>query len=186
VPPVVALTEAGVFVVTAVVLAVKVAEVAPAGTVTEPGTVTELLPEESVTVVPDAAAPPVRVTVPVDELPPLTEAGEKETEEMIAGRIVRRTLSVTPPPDAVRLARSVLATICDVMAKEAVVEPAGTTTVAGTVTCETSEVKATLKPPVGAAALIVTDPVIVPPPYAGFGNTVKPVKVVAKVPYSAG
>jgi len=47
------------------------------------------------------------------------------------------------------------------------------------VTCERSELSATLKPPVGAAALSVTVPVIVPPPYAGLGTTVNPVRVVA-------
>lgn len=44
------------------------------------------------------------------------------------------------------------------------VDPAGTDTDAGRVTEAVSEDNVTLKPPVGAAALIVTVPVMVPPP----------------------
>jgi hypothetical protein len=51
------------------------------------------------------------------------------------------------------------------MANVPVVEPEGTNTVAGTVTCGArSEVRATEKPAGGAAALRLTVPVIVPPP----------------------
>ena len=62
--------------VTALVVAVKVAVVAPAATVTDAGTwaaaVFELV---SVTTAPPVGAAPLRVTVPVDEVPPTTEAG---------------------------------------------------------------------------------------------------------------
>jgi hypothetical protein len=177
--PVVALIVAVVAVPTAVVVAVKVAVVAPAGTVTEPGTTTAGLLEDSVTVVPPEAALPVKVTVPVVIPPPSSEDGEKDTASTIAGKMPSANLSVTPPALAVRLAVILLETTCAVTAKVAEVAPAGTTTVAGTVTCATSEPSATLKPPVGAAALKVTVPVIVPPPYAGLGTTVKPVRVVA-------
>jgi hypothetical protein len=165
--------------VVALIVAVKVAVVAPAGTVTEPGTTTAGLLEDSVTVVPPEAALPVKVTVPVVIPPPSSEDGEKDTASTIAGKMPSANLSVTPPALAVRLAVILLETTCAVTAKVAEVAPAGTTTVAGTVTCATSEPSATLKPPVGAAALKVTVPVIVPPPYAGLGTTVKPVRVVA-------
>ena len=49
--------------VTAAAVAVKVAEVAPAATVTEAGTVTAVLSLESVTVAPPVGAAAVRVTV---------------------------------------------------------------------------------------------------------------------------
>ncbi len=62
--------------VTELVVAVKVAVVAPAATVTEAGTwaaaVFELV---SVTTAPPAGAAALNVTVPVDEAPPITEAG---------------------------------------------------------------------------------------------------------------
>ena len=162
--PVVALIVAVVAVPTAVVVAVNVAVDAPEATVTEPGTATAGLLDDKVTVVPPEAALPVRVTVPVVVPPPRSEEGEKETASTIAGRIPSANLSETPPALAVRLAVILLPTTWAVTGKVAEVAPAGTTTVAGTVTCERSELSATLKPPVGAAALKVTVPVIVPPP----------------------
>jgi hypothetical protein len=58
------------------VLAVKVAEVAPAGTTTVLGTITDswsLL--DNVIVSPPVAAGALMVTVPVVEVPPITDAG---------------------------------------------------------------------------------------------------------------
>ena len=67
---------------TALVVTVKVALVVPAATVTLAGTVaTAMLLLESVTVAPPAGAPPVNVTVPVEELPPVTVAGLRATED---------------------------------------------------------------------------------------------------------
>jgi len=63
------------------VVTVKVAEVAPAGTITLDGTVATFdLLLESVTVVPFDGAGPLRVTVPVDGLPPTTVDGFKLNE----------------------------------------------------------------------------------------------------------
>lgn len=58
--------------------------------------------------------------------------------------------------------------------------PFGTVTLAGTVTPARSDDNVTLRPPVGATALIVAVPVIVVlPPYDGFGATVRLLSVCA-------
>ena len=69
VPVIVAVAE----VATGVVPAVKVVEVSPAETITEAGTVTAALFDVRVTVYPPAGAGPPRVTVPVEDVPPVTD-----------------------------------------------------------------------------------------------------------------
>ena len=67
---------------TALVLTVKDALVAPAATVTLEGTVaTAVLLLESATCAPPVGAGPLSVTVPVEEFPPVTLAGFRESEE---------------------------------------------------------------------------------------------------------
>ena len=56
-------------------MTVKVAVVEPAATVTDAGTVALLEPDARVTVTPPVGAATVRVTVPVELLPPVTEVG---------------------------------------------------------------------------------------------------------------
>jgi len=68
------------------VVTVKVFEVSPAGTVTFAGTVAALVFE----LVRETTAPPegaalARVTVPVEELPPSTLVGERESDEIGLG-----------------------------------------------------------------------------------------------------
>jgi hypothetical protein len=77
--PYVAVTVTGVEVLTAVVVIWKVPVVAPAATVAVAGTVADALLLESVTVE-AAAAAPFSVTVPVDDVPPVTAVGFKVTE----------------------------------------------------------------------------------------------------------
>ena len=67
---------------TALVVTVNVAVVAPAATVTLAGTCAAVvLLLDSATLAPPVGAAPLSVTVPVDEAPPVTLAGLRETEE---------------------------------------------------------------------------------------------------------
>ena len=84
-------------VVTALVVTVKVAVVLPAGTVTLASTVaTDVLLLVRVTTAPPDGAGPVKVTVPVDEVPPFTEAGLRLTEVSAAAVTVKVAVFVTP------------------------------------------------------------------------------------------
>ena len=67
------------------VFTVKVALVLPAGTVTLEGTLAAPLLLESVTCAPPAGAPPLSVTVPVEELPPATLVGFSPSEASVGG-----------------------------------------------------------------------------------------------------
>jgi hypothetical protein len=65
--------------------------------VTEACTVAFGLLLERATVIPPAGADPLRVAVPVDELPPTTDAGLSETPDSArAGVIVSAAVFVTP------------------------------------------------------------------------------------------
>ena len=63
------------------VLTVNVVLVAPAGTVTLEGTLAAPLLLESITCAPPVGAGPLNVTVPVEEFPPVTLVGFRESEE---------------------------------------------------------------------------------------------------------
>jgi hypothetical protein len=67
------------------VLTVNVAELAPEATVTDDGTVAWLLFDESGIDVPPGAPNPFRVTVPVEDEPPVTEDGESVMLAIVAG-----------------------------------------------------------------------------------------------------
>ena len=84
---------------TAPVVTVKVALVAPAGTVTLAGTVaTAVLLLDSVTTAAPLGAAPLRVTVPCEELPPVTLAGFSVSKERVIGGVtVSVAVWVTPP-----------------------------------------------------------------------------------------
>jgi hypothetical protein len=74
---------------TALVVMVNGAVVAPTGTVTLAGTcATDTLLLDNVMTAPPAGAGPFRVTVPVDEVPPITEVGLILTElRLMAGAV---------------------------------------------------------------------------------------------------
>ena len=88
--------------VTALVLTVNVALVAAAAIVTLEGTVaTDVSLLESATCVPPDGAGPLSVTVPLDELPPITLVGFRVSEVSIgggggAGFTVSEAVLVTP------------------------------------------------------------------------------------------
>ena len=87
-----------VFDLTVEVLTVNVAVAEPAVTVTLAGTVaTAVLLLDSVTLAPPAGAGPLRVTVPVEGLPPPTEIGFKVTELSVAVVTVKDAVRVVPP-----------------------------------------------------------------------------------------
>jgi len=81
--PSVAVITAVVVVVTDVVVTVNEALVFPAATVTLPGTLAEPLLLESETTEPPEGAAPDSVTVPCEELPPVTPVGFNVTEETV-------------------------------------------------------------------------------------------------------
>ena len=66
---------------TGLVLTVKVAVVAPAGTATLEGTLAAPLLLASTTCAPPAGAGPLNVTVPVEEFPPVTVVGFSDSDE---------------------------------------------------------------------------------------------------------
>ncbi len=79
---------------TAVVVTVKVAVVAPTATVTLAGTVAAALLLDSVTTAPPVGAALLKVTVPVDEVPPVTEVGFSVTDDTADEPTVRVSVAV--------------------------------------------------------------------------------------------
>jgi hypothetical protein len=158
--------------VTTLVVTVKVAVVAPVGTVTLAGVIAEALLSESVTVL-CAAVPvagPFKVTVPIEELPPKTLAGFMATEESARGTIVRGPVCVAPLNVPVIVTGVEVVTVLVVTVKVAVAAPEATTTLAGVVEDALLSDSVTKAPPVGAGPLSVTVPVEGLPPttVAGF------------------
>jgi len=147
---------------------VKRALVAPAGTVTVLGTLARLELLRNCTTTPPAGAGPLRVTVPVAVLPPQTEVGLIVSDWSVtlgAGLTVRVAVRETPPAEAVIVTLVALETACVETVKFALVAPAGTVTVLGTVaTFVLLLLRFTTNPPDGAGAVRVTVPVLLLPP----------------------
>jgi len=119
---------------TTLVLTAKVAVVAFAATVTLEGTVAAaVLLLLSVTTAPPAGAGPVSVTVPVDEVPPITVVGFRLTELGTAAATVRLTLWVVLLNVAEMVTDVLLLTMLVVTVNVAVVVPPATVTLEGTV-----------------------------------------------------
>ena len=163
-----------VFAVTGVVVMVKVADRAPAAIVTLAGTcAADVLLLLKVTTAPTVGAAPLRVTVPVELLPPTTEVGDRVTEDKDAAVTVSVAF-VLVPRVAVTTEVVVEATPNVVTVKVADVLPADTVTLAGTLAAAVLLlVRLTETPPVGAAAFSRTVPVELLPPttLVGFSDT---------------
>jgi hypothetical protein len=80
-------------VLTALVSTEKVAVVAPAVTVTLSGTVAAALSLARITSAPPASAGLVSVTVPVEEVPPVTLAGLNDTDPKLVNPDETKTMS---------------------------------------------------------------------------------------------
>ena len=146
-----------VFAPTVVVVIVNVADVVPAVTVTDAGTVAAALLEVRLTKKPPVGAKPLRATVPVDEAPLRTVDGFKVIEATLGGVTTSGAEALPPVVDAVMFAVCFVTwTIVDSL-NVAVVAPAGTTTLAGgRAAAVLSDDRVTVTPPVGAAAPRVT------------------------------
>jgi len=82
---------------TEVVDTVNVVELAPAGTVTLDGNLALKLVEERVTTAPLGPAEPDKVTVAVEETPPITDVGERLSPVTVGGVIVSPAVCVKFP-----------------------------------------------------------------------------------------
>ena len=138
---------------------VKFAVVEPLGTVTVEGTVAADVLLASATVAPPDGAATFSVTVPVAFVdPPVRDEGLIETEFTRNGVTVSVAVLV-PLNVPVMVTLVELETAFDVIVKFAVVEPAGTVTVLGTVATSVLLLASpTTNPPAGAAVFSVTVP----------------------------
>src|SRR6266851_2584454 len=151
-------------VATGLVVTVKVALVAPAGTVTPlTGTLADGSPLERETTAPPLGAGPLSVTVPVEGLPPATFAGLKVSEDRTGigcGVTVSVAVCVPPPYDAEMVTEVEVTTGLVVTVNVALVAPAGTVTpLAGTLAAALLLDRETRAPPLGAGPFRVTVPV---------------------------
>jgi hypothetical protein len=146
------------------VVTVNVPDVAPLAIVSVPGTWAEAMLELKFKVIAEGACPD-SVTVAVEDAPPRRLDGDSETPVGTGGTIESRTgVAVTPNALAPICAMILLETGAAVIANVPVVDPEGTDPVPETVTPAVSEDVAKVNPAGGAAALIVTVPVIGAPP----------------------
>lgn len=163
---------------TVCVVIVNVRLVAPAGTVTLAGTTAALLLLDSATTAPAEGAALDNVTVPWDDVPPVTEAGLSDSDATV-GPLDEPGVTVNTVPHVVFNSAQSFACAGEVTLvvpteNDALVAPAGTVTVAGTVAGLIDE-SCSVAPPGGAGWLIVTVAVAVPPAVTVAGDTARDV-----------
>jgi hypothetical protein len=157
------------------VVTVKVALVCPAGTVTLGGTVaTAVLLLESKTRTPPLGAGALSATLPVEEDPPMTPGGLRESEVRVGpgggwGVTVSDAVWVTPAKDAEMMTEVEAVTGEVLTLKTAVAAPDGKVTLPGTVATTVLLERETRAPPLGAGALNVRLPVEGDPPLTLVG-----------------
>jgi hypothetical protein len=136
----------------------KLALVDPAAMVTLEGTTaTKMLLLERATKAPPLGAGPLSVTVPVDAFPPVTLEGLNVNEVSTGGSIVSEADWVTPPKTPEMVTDVAVATALVRTVKMALVAPAGTVTLEGTVATPVLLLdKATAAPPLGAGPFSIT------------------------------
>ena len=162
-PPLDAVRTTAVAEVTVPAVAVNEAVVVPCGTVTEAGMDTAGLELESVMVTPPVGAGVAIVTVPCAVCPLRIAVGVSVTPANTIGYTVKTAVTLAPPLEAMSTTGVVAVTIPAVAVKDAVVNPCGTRIDAGTDTTAFELESATVIPPVGAAAEIVSVPCVVCP-----------------------
>jgi hypothetical protein len=154
---------------------VNVALVAPAGTTTLAGRVAAaVLLLVKVTITPPEGAGALRLAVPVEVAPPVSVEGliVADASASAAGLMVNAAVFVTALYTAETDTVVAADTGLEVAVNVAVMAPAGTTMLAGTVTADVLLLlSAIVTPPVGAAELNVTVPVDVPPAVRTAGLT---------------
>jgi large repetitive protein len=169
-PPNAPLIVAEVDAATGTVLTVKVAFVAPAATVMLAGAVAAVvLLLVRVTIAPPDGAALDSVTVPCELLPPTTVAGLTVSDDNAAGDgvfdIVNTALRLTPPDTPLMVAEVDAVSDAVLTVKVALVAPAATVTLAGTVArAVLLLVNVTTAPPEGAALASVAVPCELLPP----------------------
>jgi hypothetical protein len=165
-PPALAVSVTVWAVLTEDTVAVKLAVVDPAATVTEAGTVTAELLLATLTANPPLGAAAFSVTeqpsVPAPVIDPLTQVSALNTGTLVpscSAKVLATLLAL-----AVSVTVWAVLTEDTVAVKLAVVDPAATVTEAGTVTAELLLARLTANPPLGAAPLRVTAQLSVPAP----------------------
>jgi len=174
--------------VTTLVLAVNVAVVAPAATVTLAGTrATLVLLLESAICAPPAGASPLSVTVPVEPFPPTTLVGLSVNEVGVGdgggtGLTVSDAVLLIPPRVAEMFAVVDALTTLVLTVNVALLAPAAIVTLAGVrATVVLLLESATCAPPAGAGPLSVTVPVEEFPPTTLAGLTASEASETAAV-----
>ncbi len=179
-PEYLAVNVTGVEALTLPVDTVKVAEVAPGGTVTDAGTLAaEEFELDSVTTAPPEGAGAVRLTEPAPDWPPAMLPGDTEIplSAARAGFTVKPKVSLAPPKDAVKVTGVAVATLPAVTGKVVAVEPFGTVAVDGMLTSVGDELKLIVAPPFPGAEVSATVHVEPTVGLTATGLQVKPFKL---------